>query len=328
MVDDCESGTEPVYTGYTARTLPRAPRRQPPLFMRDPVTIRRAAGVLAGLALSVSLAAQGAERVLYVNVIDQKTREPIAGLGTDAVIVKEDGRQREVLRVSPATSPMPVAILIDNSQGATATIPDLRRALNTFVRELDGVGPIALVTVADRPTILLDYTTDQKKLLEAAGRVFAVPESGATLLDAIVEVSAGLSKRESDRAAMVLVTTEHTEFSTLHYRQVLESLTKSGAMMHAIVFTNPGGSLSTEEARNRAFVLDRGPRDSGGVRFDVLTSLAYEGRMRELAAILKHQYRVVYSRPESLIPPERLEVDAANSSYTAYGAPARGQKAK
>ena len=127
---------------------------------------------------------------------------------------------------------------------------------------------------------------------------------------------------------MVLVTTEHTEFSTLHYKQVLESLTKSGAMMNAIVFTNPGGSLSTEEARNRAFVLDRGPRDSGGVRFDVLTSLAYEGRMRELAAILKHQYRVVYSRPESLIPPERVEVDAANSSYAAYGAPARGQKVK
>jgi hypothetical protein len=296
--------------------------------MRDPFAVRRTAGVLAGLALSVSLAAQGGERVLYVSVIDQKTHEPIKGLGTDAVIVKEDGVRREVLRVTPATTPMPVAILVDNSQGATATIADLRRALATFVRELDGIGPIALITVADRPTILLDYTSDQKRLLEAAGRVFAVPESGATLLDAIVEVGNGLAKRESDRAAMVLVTTEHTEFSTLHYTQVLESLTKSGAMMSAIVFTNPSRSLSTDEARNRAFVLDRGPRDSGGVRFDVLTSLSYEGRMRELAAILKHQYRVVYARPDSLIPPERLEVDAANSSFAAYGAPARGQKAR
>jgi len=296
--------------------------------MRDFSAIRRAAGVFVGLALSASLLAQASERVLYVSVIDQKTREPISGLGTDAIIVREDGRQREVLRVSPATSPMPVAILIDNSQAATATIPDLRRALNTFVRELDGIGPIALISVADRPTILLDYTTDQKKLLDAAGRVFAVPESGATLLDAIVEVSNGLSKRESDRAAMVLITTEHTEFSQLHYQQVLEPLAKSGAMMHAVVFTNPSGSIRTEEARNRAFVLDRGPKDSGGVRFDVLTSLAYEGRLREMAAILKHQYRVVYARPDSLIPPERLEVDAANSSYAAYGAPARGQKVR
>jgi hypothetical protein len=281
---------------------------------------------VAGLALYASLAAQAAERVMYVSVIDQKTREPISGLGPDAVIVKEDGARREVLRVTPATSPMPVAIVVDNSQAASATIPDLRRALATFVRELDGIGPIAIITVADRPTILLDYTSDQKKLLEAAGRVFSVPESGATLLDAIVEVGSGLSKRETDRAAIVLVTTEHTEFSTLHYQQVLESLAKSGAMMSAIVFTNASGSLSSDEARNRALVLDRGPKDSGGLRFDVLTSLAYDGRMRELAAILKRQYRVVYARPESLIPPERVEVDAANSSYAAYGAPARGQK--
>ena len=296
--------------------------------MRDPSAVRRIAGVLAGLVLSGSLAAQGGERVLYVNVIDQKTHEPIKGLGTDAIIVKEDGARREVLRVTPATTPMPVAVLIDNSQAATSTISDLRRALATFVRGLDGIGPIALITVADRPTILLDYTSDQKRLLEAAGRVFAVPESGATLLDAIVEVGNGLAKRESDRAAMVLVTTEHTEFSTLHYTQVLESLGKSGAMMSAIVFTNPSRSLSNDEARNRAFVLDRGPRDSGGVRFDVLTSISYEGRLRELAAILKNQYRVVYARPDTLIPPERLEVDAANSSFAAYGAPARGQKAR
>jgi hypothetical protein len=296
--------------------------------MRDPSAVRRIAGVLAGLALSVSLAAQAGERTLYVSVFDQKTREPIKGLGTDAIIVREDGARREVLRVTPATTPMPVAVLVDNSQAASSTIADLRRALATFVRELDGIGPIALITVADRPTILLDYTADQKKLLEAAGRVFAVPESGATLLDAIVEVGNGLMRRESDRAAMVLVTTEHTEFSTLHYTQVLESLAKSGAMMSAIVFTNPSRSLSNDEARNRAFVLDRGPKDSGGVRFDVLTSISYEGRLRELAAILKNQYRVVYVRPDSLIPPERLEVDAANSSFAAYGAPARGQKAR
>lgn len=313
---------------YTARTLPSAPQRQPQLSMRDPLTVRRIAGVLAGLALSASLAAQAGERVIYVSVIDEKTRVPVPGLGTDAIVVKEDGARREVLRVAPATSPMPVAILVDNSQAASATIPDLRRALATFVRELDGIGPIALITVAERPTILVDYTADQKRLLDGAGRVFSVPESGATLLDAIVEVGTGLGKREADRAAIVLVTTEHTEFSTLHYAQVLESLAKSGAVMSAIVFTNPNGSLTNDEARNRAVVLDRGPRNSGGLRFDVLTSLSYEGRMRELAAILKHQYRVVYARPDSLIPPERVEVDAANSSFAAYGAPARGQRVR
>src|SRR5262245_66485919 len=114
--------------------------------MRDRSAVRRAAGILAGLTLSTSLAAQGAERVLYVSVVDQKTREPISGLGPEGMVVKEDGVRREVLRVAPATSQMPIAILVDNSEAATATIPDVRKALATFVRELDGIGPMAIIT--------------------------------------------------------------------------------------------------------------------------------------------------------------------------------------
>ncbi len=239
--------------------------------------VRFAAGGVLALAISATLAAQAAERILYVSVFDEKTRAPITGLGPDAFAVKEDGVRREVLRVTPATSPMPVAVLIDNTEGATKTIADLRKALATFLRALDGIGPIALVSVADRPTILLDYTTDQKKLQDAAGRIFAVPNSGATLLDTIVEVSKGLEKREGDRAAIVIVTTENTEFSTLHYQQVLKDFSRSGATMNAVVLTSPSGSQLDDPARNRASVLDLGPRNSGGVRFDVLTSLAYEG---------------------------------------------------
>ena len=161
---------------------------------------------------------------------------------------------------------MSVAILVDNSQAATPTIADLRKALTAFVKSLDGIGPVAIISVADRPTILRDYTTDQKQLQDAVNRVFALPGSGATLLDAIVEVSQGLAKRETDRAAMVIVTGEHREFSNRHYRDVLEGLAKGGAMMHALVLTGPGGTALNDEARNRASVLDLGPKASGGTR--------------------------------------------------------------
>ena len=288
-----------------------------------------AAGGVAVLVLSTTLLAQSLERVLYVSVFDEKTRAPVTGLGPEAFNVKEDGIRREVLRVTPATSPMPVAILIDNTEGATKTIADLRKALATFLRELDGIGPVAIISVADRPTILLDYTTDQKRLQDAAGRVFAVPNSGATLLDAIVETSKGLQKREADRAAIVVVTTENTEFSNRPYQDVLEALTKGGAMMSAIVFTTPGAmNIHDDPARQRDSVLDLGPRNSGGTRVDVLTSLSYETRLQQLAALLKNQHRVVYGRPQTLIPPERVEVASAKPGLEARGGPARGQSAK
>lgn len=286
---------------------------------------RLAAGSVAALLVTVTLLAQSNERVVYVSAYDEKTRAPITGLGVDAFVVREDGAAREVLRVTPATSPMAVAILVDNTQAASDYIADTRRALSSLVRALDGLGPVAIIGIADRPTVLRDYTTDQKQLQDGVGRVFAMPGAGATLLDAIVETSRGLRKREEDRAAMVILTTENVEFSTRHYKEVLDELARGGAMLHAIILDTPDGASLDDPARNRASVFDLGPKTSGGTRTNVLASQAFEAKLLELAAILKSQHRVIYSRPQTLIPPEKVEVAAAKPGVQASGGPARGQ---
>jgi hypothetical protein len=289
---------------------------------------RLAAGSVAALCVSVALLAQSNERVAYVSAYDDKSRAPLTGLGVRDFVVREDGAAREVLRVTPATSPMAVAILVDNTQAAGDHIADIRRSLASFVKALDGVGPVSIIGVADRPTILRDYTTDQKQLQDGVGKVFAMPGSGATLLDAIYETSRGLQKREEDRAAIVIVTTENVEFSPRHYREVLEALARGGAQLHAVILTTPAGSSLDDPARNRASVLDEGPKRSGGTRTDVLTSQAFETRLQELAAILKSQHRVVYSRPQTLIPPEKVEITSPKPGVTASGGPARGQSVR
>ncbi len=80
-----------------------------------------------------------------------------------------------------------------------------------------------------------------------------------------------------------------------------------------------------DPARNRAHVLDVGPKVSGGTRTDILTSQAFEVKLQELAAILKSQHRLVYARPQTLIPPEKIEVSATKPGIVAAGGPARGQ---
>ena len=262
---------------------------------------------------------------MYVSAFDENTRAPITGLGVSDFVIREDGAAREVLRVTPATSPMAVAILVDNTQAATNNIADIRRGLQSFIKALDGVGPVSIIGVADRPTILRDYTTDQKQLRDGADRVFAMPGSGATLLDAVWEISRGLQKREEDRAAMVIVTTENVEFSPRHYKEVLEALARGGAQLHAVVMNTPAGTGLDDPARNRAHVLDVGPKVSGGTRTDILSSQAFEVKLQELAAILKSQHRLVYARPQTLIPPEKIEVSAAKPGIVAAGGPARGQ---
>ncbi len=286
---------------------------------------RCAAASVAAFLFSVAPFAQSNERVAYVSAYDEKTRAPITGLGVRDVVVREDGAAREVLRVTPATSPMAVAVLVDNTQAATDHIADIRRGLASFVKSLQGIGPIAIVGIADRPTILRDYTTDQKQLQEGVGRVFAMPGAGATLLDAVFEISRGLQKREEDRAAIVILTTENVEFSPRHYKEVLDALGRGGAQLHAVILNTPAGTSLDDPARNRASVFDLGPKMSGGTRSDVLTSQAFEGKLQELAAILKSQHRVVYARPQTLIPPEKLEITSAKAGVVATGGAARGQ---
>jgi hypothetical protein len=176
--------------------------------------------------------------------------------------------------------------------------------------------------------VLQEYTDSSKLLLDAANRLFHAPNSGATLLDAIADVSRGLARREADRAAMVIVTGENVEYGNLDYAQVLSRFRESGAMMYVIVLVNPKGSHLTDGARNRATVLDRGPRESGGMRIDVLTSMSFEAQLKVFGEMLKSQYRVTYSRPEALIRPERVQVSSAKPGIEVYGAPARNQENK
>ena len=66
-------------------------------------------------------------------------------------------------------------------------------------------------------------------------------------------------------------------------------------------------------------------RRTGGLRRDVLATQAFAPAMADLARLLTHQFRVVYARPQTLIPPESVTITAASPAAVAYGGPARGQ---
>src|SRR6185295_12786025 len=89
-----------------------------------------------------------------------------------------------------------------------------------------------------------------------------------------------------------------------------------------VMLGTPHTGLS-DESRNRQIVLDRGTSDSGGTREQLLTSMALEAKLKQLANQLTHQYLVTYSRPESLIPPQRITVAATKAGLTARGTPVR-----
>jgi VWFA-related protein len=261
-------------------------------------------------------AAQPKSTDVYVSVVDSKG-EPASGLTAQDFRVREDGVAREILKAGPATEPLTVALLVDDSQATTRAIQMIREAVDTFITALSGKAEISIVTFGERPTIALDYTSDQKRLHDAAKRIFPRAGAGAYLTEAIREVSRGLQKREAKRPVIaVLAMNNEVEFSNLHYEQVLNELNKSRAALHVISLGEMSTSMN-DERRNRDQVIALGTERTGGRRDDVLAFTAAAPKLKQLASELLQQYVVTYVRPEQLIPPEKIDITVTKTGLTA-----------
>ena len=279
------------------------------------VTLSLALSALAAPADQRSRATDARTRDIYVSALDGDGK-PVSGMTAADFLVREDGVAREVLKAVPATDQLTISILVDDSQAASDAIPHLRDGLPAFVDRLNGKAEIALASVGERPTPLVDYTTSTEALKKGITRIFARPGSGAYLLDAIVDVSKGLQKREAKRPTIVVLTMENgPEFSNRYYQPVLEELQKSKAALHVLAVGTPSDDLS-EEMRNRNLVIAEGTSRTGGRRDQLLSVISIPDRLKQLADELLNQYVVTYSAPETLIPPEKVDVSTKRSGVT------------
>jgi VWFA-related protein len=292
------------------------------------MTCRRitTAVIVAAAVCSVArsrVAAQPIQRSLVVSVVDE-TGTVVKDLGPADFIVREDNVAREVLKVQPADEPMQIALLVDNSTASRDNISHFRTALPPFVTALTNPSAsgarsqVAIVATGERPTVITDYTSSVAELQRGINRLFSLPDTGAYLLDTILEVTQGFKKREARRPVIVAITQEGTEFSYRHYDQVLDPMRDGGTAFYAIMIGRPSGSMS-DEARSRNIVLDQGTRETGGYREQLLTPMALAPTLKQLADRLTHQYLVTYAHPDTLIPPEHVTVSAKQSGHTARG---------
>jgi len=263
---------------------------------------------------------------VYVSVLDSKG-DPATGLAAADFQVREDGVVREVLKAAQATEPLTVALLVDDSQALTPAVQMVREAVNAFITALSGKAEIAIITFGERPTIAQDYTSDQQKLHDTANRIFPRTGAGAYLMDTIIEVSKGLQKREAARPVIaVLMMEDGVEFSNRHYDQVLDPLAKGRAALHVVSLGQPNRQL-TDEIRNRDQVIAMGTERTGGRRDNILALTAAAPKMKQLAAELINQYVVTYARPETLIPPEKIDVTVSKPGLVARARTRTGEAA-
>ena len=184
--------------------------------------------------------------MIYASVVD-KDGAPVLDLTIKDFIVREDGQAREILRVARDNDPLQIALLVDNSVSMRPRLSQLRKAVTAFIESTREDVQLALITLAERPTILVGYTTDRAALRKAADNMFSY-EAGNYLLDGIAETSQGLAKRTMWRSAIAVLTGVGPEMSYRQYTEVLRFFRAGGAALHVVQL---GTELGDTGPRNR-----------------------------------------------------------------------------
>jgi VWFA-related protein len=252
------------------------------------------AGLALLLAITPAATAQGAEKSIFVSVIDSAGRA-VRDLAAADFALREDGEEREIMHARLSSQPLQLALLADTTGGAGHHVPPLRRALQTFTEAILAAhadSQISLWTFGERPRRMTDFTSDAGILGQRIGALFPTSNGGSLLLDTIHQTSEALAKRPSRRRAIVVLNVEPAdEQSELAPKKINESLARSGAQLWMLSL-----QIKVSDAQ-RNYLLRTFSRNAGGQLVTVASDSGLDAQMQRFADALNNQYELIYRRP-------------------------------
>lgn len=307
------------------------------------------AGALAlALWLPPPVLAQSTERHVFVTVLDVDGT-PVSGLKAEHFAVREDGRDRTVLRVQPLDTPMHLAVLVDQSFNPTMPIDAFRSALGDFVERLVAFHHVALYSFAERPNRLTPFTRDAVQLRSAIRNMFATPESRTYLIDTIDLVLGDMKSLEPARPAIVAFTTDNIESSSLTAAVVMKRMIARFTTFHAVHLaaksSDRAGAPMTRDPRNESVpgrsaqlgrlaaegegdrernrLLEEGTKMTAGSVQRIVTLTALSAPLYKLASEFAYSYKLTFGGPPVDKPLKNLQIGvlAEGVSVRAIAAP-------
>src|SRR5262245_20117990 len=167
----------------------------------------------------------------------------ITGLGRNQFTVREEGSAQKIEDFSSTEAPFSVALLIDTSRSTQNKLGKIRKAAETFIKQLLPNDRIMVVSFDEKVRFICDFTSDHAELERA---VKSLKSSYLTsLYDAIhLTINEKMNKIQGRKAIVVLTDGVDTASKQATYESAIELAASAGIITYTVQYEtrNDGSS--------------------------------------------------------------------------------------
>jgi VWFA-related protein len=250
-------------------------------------------------------------RTVYVTVTDNKGA-PVTDLSAADFVVKEGGKEQQVVKAEPATARMRLALAVEERLTPDGAV---RLGIFEFVKRVANAAEISLITVGLANTTVVDYTSDPGPLVAAINKFTLNASRESNMSEGILEIVTQFTKERPDRPVLVVVTLL-SGMPGMDPRHVLERIGQSGVTMHTVTLAGGDSAAAVAEERGREQVLSDAPKQTGGRNLMVNATAVIPKALQQVADDLLAQYAITYTLPDGVKPNKRFSVSTKRRGVT------------
>jgi Ca-activated chloride channel homolog len=296
--------------GDYARTLP-PPRSEPSL-----VTLRPPGEIATSIA----------PQLMRVNAsVTDRNGRAIPGMRNTDFAVYEDGNERKVVEVTPATEPFNLVLLLDVSGSVEERIDFIRKAARDFLNTVSPQDRISIISFRDDIKIISGFTTDRSLLskrldeIDAGGATALYDSLAYTLVDT-------LKPLRGERTAVVILSDGDDNKSFVPFPAILEATIESGALIYPLYVPSglipegsvPRPSVTVDPMRTKYLTITTRAAEegqklatvSGGVFYSIKRLEDLQKAYDDVVAQMRTAYTITYASGNDARGHRRVRVQA------------------
>ena len=174
----------------------------------------------------------GVDLVLVPVTVTDASGRSVKELDKDRFELFEDEQKQAVHRLSCEDAPISVGIVFDTSGSMKSKLPSAKEAVRSFLDAANIADEFFIVTFADRPGAVSEFTSSPGAVLDQI--VLSVAKGRTALLDAIYASLARMQQAHYGRKALFIISDGGDNHSRYTEHEVRSVVRESGTLIYSI----------------------------------------------------------------------------------------------